>query len=60
MFSHTVGFHFVDVVFSCAEAFYFDRVPFVYSLLYVPWSSEYIGENIAVWNVRDFPAYVLL
>ena len=28
-------FHFVDVFFSHAEAFYFDEVPFVYSFLYV-------------------------
>ena len=26
--------HFTDVFFSCAEAFYFDEVPFVYSFLY--------------------------
>ena len=44
-------FHFVDVFFSHAEAFYFDVVPFVYSLLYVPCSRGHIGENIAVWNV---------
>ena len=25
-------FHFADVFFSCVEAFYFDEVPFVYSL----------------------------
>ena len=36
MFSHTVGsLHFIAVFFSHAEAFYFDEVPFVYSLLYV-------------------------
>ena len=29
-------FHFADVFFSCAEAFYFDEVPFIYSFLYVP------------------------
>ena len=27
-------FHFADVFFSCAEAFHFDEVPFVYSFLY--------------------------
>ena len=31
-------FHFADVFFSCAEAFYFDEVPFVYFSLYVPCS----------------------
>ena len=36
MFSHRVGwfpFHFDDVFFSCAEAFQFDIVPFVYFLI---------------------------
>ena len=27
-------FHFADVFFSHAEAFYFDEVPFIYSILY--------------------------
>ena len=53
-------FHFVDVFFSCAEAFYFDEVLFVYSFIYVPCSRGHIGENIAAWNIVDFPAYVLL
>ena len=44
-------FHFANVFFSCAEAFYFDEVPFVYSSLYVPCSRGYIVENIAVWNI---------
>ena len=26
-------FHIVDVFFSCAEAFYFDGIPFLYSFL---------------------------
>ena len=30
------SFHFDDGFFSCAEAFYFDEVPFVYPSLYVP------------------------
>ena len=29
-------FHFADVFFSNAEAFYFEEVPFVYSFLFVP------------------------
>ena len=29
-------FHFVDVFFSCAEAFELNEVPFVYSILYIP------------------------
>ena len=43
-------FQFVDVFFRCAEVFYFDEVPFVYSFLYVPCFREHIGENIAAWN----------
>ena len=54
MFSHTVGslFHFNAVFFSHAEAFYFDDIPFDYSLLYVPFSRGHIGENIAA-NISD-------
>ena len=44
-------FHFVDVLFSCAEAFYFDEIPFVYSFLYILCSKGHIGENIAAWNI---------
>ena len=44
-------FHFADVFFSHAEAFYFDEVPFVYSILYIPCSRGLFGENIAVWNI---------
>ena len=46
-------FHIVDVFFSCAEAFYFDEVPFVYFSLCVPCSRVHIGqgENIATWNI---------
>ena len=52
MFSHTVGsFHFADVFFSHAEAFYFDDIPFVYSFLYVPCCRRHISENIAAWNI---------
>ena len=29
-------FHFADIFFGHAEAFYFDEIPFVYSFLYVP------------------------
>ena len=49
------SFHFANIFFSCAEAFYFDEVLFVYSLLYVPCSMGHMGENIAVWNIWDFP-----
>ena len=44
-------FHFVDVFFGYAEAFYFDEVPFVYSFLYVPCSRGCISENTAAWNI---------
>ena len=55
MFPHThfiwlVPFHFNAVFFSCAEAFYFDELPAVYSFLYVPCSRGHISEN-AVWSV---------
>ena len=38
MFSHTVGSLFILMLFSLAlqKLFYFDKVPFVYSFLYVP------------------------
>ena len=39
-------FHFADVFSSCAEAFYFDEAPFVYSFLYVPCSRGHISENM--------------
>ena len=51
------SFHFADVFFSCAEAFYLDVVLFVYSFLYVPCSREHISENIAAWKFRDFPIF---
>ena len=44
-------FHFADVFFSRAAAFYFDEVPFVYSFLYVPCSRGHINENIAAWDI---------
>ena len=53
-------FHFADVFFSCAEAFYFDEVPFVYSFLYVRCFRVQVWEDIAAWNIRDFPAKVFL
>ena len=42
-------FHFANVFFSHEEAFYFDEVPIVYSVCYVP--RGHTGENIAVWNI---------
>ena len=50
-------FHFSDIFFSHIEVFQFDVVPFVYSFLFIPWSVEYIGENIAAWNIWDFPMF---
>ena len=47
MFSHMVG----SVFFSCAQAFYFDEITFVYSFLYVPCSRGYNSENIGAWNI---------
>ena len=40
-----------EVYFSHAEAFYFDEVPFVYSLLYVPCFRGCVCEDVAAWNV---------
>ena len=61
IFSNTFGSIFILLtIFSHAEAFYFTEVPFVYSFLYVPCSRGHISENIAGWNIWDFPAYVLL
>ena len=45
------SFHFNTVLFSCAEAFYIDEIPLVYSFLYVPFSRGYISENIAAWYI---------
>ena len=44
-------FHFADVFFSHADAFYFEEIPFVYSFLYVPYSRGHIGENTTAWNI---------
>ena len=52
--------HFAVVLFSHAEAFYFDEVPFVYSFLYAPCSRGHIGKNSAAWNIWEFPPCVLL
>ena len=54
MFSHTVGSLSILKLFSHAEAFYFDEVPFVYSFLYVPCCRGHIGENIAAWISEIF------
>ena len=40
-------FHFSDVLFSLAEALYFDEIPLVYSFFYVPCSRGHISEDIA-------------
>ena len=51
MFSHIVGSLFILMLFSLAEAFYFDEVPFVYSFLYVPCFRGLVCEDVAMWNV---------
>ena len=38
------SFHFNAVLFSCAEAFYFDEILFVYSFLYDTCSRGHISE----------------
>ena len=50
----SISLHFADIFYSCAEAFYFDEVSFVYFFLYVPCSRGHIGENITAWNIWDF------
>ena len=47
-----IPFHFANVFFSSAEAYYMNEVPFVYSFLCVPCSRGSSSENIAVWNIR--------
>ena len=44
-------FHFANVFFSHAEAYYFYEVPFLYSFLYVTCSRGHLSENIAIWNI---------
>ena len=62
MFSHTVGSLLILMLFSLAmqKLFYFDEVPFVYSFLYVPCFRGCVYEDVAAWNVWDFPANVFL
>ena len=54
------SFDFNAVFFSHAEAFYFDEAPFAYSFHYVPCFRGRVCEEVAVWNVWDFPANVFL
>ena len=54
------SFHVTAVFFSHAEAFYFDEVTLVYFFFHVLCSRGHIGENIAPWNISNFPAYVFL
>ena len=53
MFSHTVGSLCILMLFffSHVKAFYFDEVPFVYSLLYVPCFRGHVCEDVTAWNV---------
>ena len=47
-------FHFADGFFSSAEDFYFDEVPFVYSVLYVPMflmtGTQFPAEIFPKWS----------
>ena len=53
IFSYMVGsLNFADVFFSCAEAFKFDVVPFVYSFLYIPCSGD-IQVKILLYGVSE-------
>ena len=53
MFSHTVGFLFILMLFSLAmqKFFYFGEVLFVYSFLSVPCFRGRVCEDVAEWNV---------
>ena len=60
IFSYMVGSLFILLLFSLAvRSFLFWWSPISYSFLYVLSSKGHIGENIASWNIWDFPAYVL-
>ena len=53
------SFHFNTVFFSCAEAFYFDEVPFVYSFLYVLCTPMYIAAQFTIakyWKQPKCPS----
>ena len=53
VFSHTVGFLFILLLFSLAVQKLFILMKFHLFILscYVPCSREQIGENTAVWNI---------
>ena len=51
MFSNSVGSLFIKMLFSHAEAFYFDEDQFVYSFLYVRCFKGCVCEDVAEWNV---------
>ena len=46
-------FHFAVVFFSCAEAFSFDEVPFVYSFLYDPCCIGNISVKILLHGISE-------
>ena len=62
MFSHTVGSLFILMLFSLAmqKLFILMRFHLVYSFLYVPCFRGCVCEDVAAWNVLDFPANVFL
>ena len=60
MFSHIVGSLFILMLFSLALQKLFNLMRSHLFILYVPCSRGHICENIAAWNVRDFPVYVFL
>ena len=61
MFSHMVGSLFILLLFSLAMQKLFMLIKlFVYSFLYVPFSTGHISEKIATWHIWNFPAYVFL
>ena len=54
MFSNSVGSLFIKMLFSHAEAFYFDEVPCVCSFLYVPCFKGHVCEDVVAWKSEIF------
>ena len=51
MFSHTVGYLFILLIFSLAMQILFILMKSHLFILYVPCSRGHMGKNNAVWNI---------
>ena len=58
--SHTVGSLFILLVFPLVMQQLFNLTKSHLCSLYAPCSRGRISENIAAWNIWNFPTYVLL